>query len=192
MLEPVDGMIQKARRAALDEFNANVKALEEQGKSYSGSVEAELENYINGPLKNVFVEARKSNARLFLVWRWSGWLALAVQVFILLKALALIYARLAFNPQVGNQDLAAHIGGGNPGTAITTVERLTTVQEEKTGIHHGFRLPTPKVLYLFHCRGLGRVDKRDSPGAVIVIQAGICNGDQRGTKPDVERRVGVL
>ncbi len=40
--------------------------------------------------------------------------------------------------------------------------------------------------------GLGRVDKRDSPGAVIVIQAGICNGDQRGTKPDVERRVGVL
>ncbi|MDR5655433.1 hypothetical protein, partial [Ruixingdingia sedimenti] len=27
--------------------------------------------------------------------------------------------------------------------------------------------------------GLGRVDKRDSPGAVIVIQAGICNGDQR-------------
>ncbi|MDR5654528.1 hypothetical protein, partial [Ruixingdingia sedimenti] len=26
---------------------------------------------------------------------------------------------------------------------------------------------------------LGRVDKRDSPGAVIVIQAGICNGDQR-------------
>ncbi|UFS65026.1 hypothetical protein LO749_00150 [Paracoccus denitrificans] len=39
---------------------------------------------------------------------------------------------------------------------------------------------------------LGRVDKRDSPGAVIVIQAGICNGDQRGTKPDVERRVGVL
>ena len=42
------------------------------------------------------------------------------------------------------------------------------------------------------CVLLGRVDKRDSPGAVIVIQAGICNGDQRGTKPDVERRVGVL
>lgn len=41
-------------------------------------------------------------------------------------------------------------------------------------------------------RSIGRVDKRDSPGAVIVIQAGICNGDQRGTKPDVERRVGVL
>lgn len=39
---------------------------------------------------------------------------------------------------------------------------------------------------------LGRVDKRGSPGAVIVIQAGICNGDQRGTRPDVERRVGVL
>ncbi|UFS66272.1 hypothetical protein LO749_17250 [Paracoccus denitrificans] len=47
------------------------------------------------------------------------------------------------------------------------------------------------TVYIIGMR-LGRVDKRDSPGAVIVIQAGICNGDQRGTKPDVERRVGVL
>ena len=48
------------------------------------------------------------------------------------------------------------------------------------------------VLQMVLAAELGRVDKRDSPGAVIVIQAGICNGDQRGTKPDVERRVGVL
>ncbi|NDR56608.1 tetratricopeptide repeat protein [Aliiruegeria sabulilitoris] len=39
---------------------------------------------------------------------------------------------------------------------------------------------------------LGRVDKRDSHSAVGVIQAGICDGDQLGTKPDVGRGVGVL
>jgi hypothetical protein len=32
---------------------------------------------------------------------------------------------------------------------------------------------------------LGCVDKRDSQGALNVIQAGICNGDQHGTRPDV-------
>ena len=36
-----------------------------------------------------------------------------------------------------------------------------------------------------HRLGLGRVDKRDSRGALIVIQAGICDGDQLGTRPDV-------
>ncbi|GAB5431000.1 MAG: hypothetical protein EpisKO_03700 [Epibacterium sp.] len=39
---------------------------------------------------------------------------------------------------------------------------------------------------------LGRVDKRDSQGALIVIQAGICDGDQLGTRPDVGRGMGVL
>ncbi|MFN8684253.1 hypothetical protein ACDP63_24575, partial [Paracoccus sp. P2] len=34
---------------------------------------------------------------------------------------------------------------------------------------------------------LGRVDKRDSRGALIMIQAGICDGDQLGTRPDVGR-----
>ena len=34
---------------------------------------------------------------------------------------------------------------------------------------------------------LGRVDKRDSQGAPIVIQAGICDGDQLGTRPYVGR-----
>ena len=34
---------------------------------------------------------------------------------------------------------------------------------------------------------LGRVDKRDSRGALNVIQAGICDGDQLGTRPDVGR-----
>ena len=38
---------------------------------------------------------------------------------------------------------------------------------------------------------LGRVDKRDSQGALIVIQAGICDGDQLGTRPDVGRGMGV-
>jgi regulator of protease activity HflC (stomatin/prohibitin superfamily) len=38
---------------------------------------------------------------------------------------------------------------------------------------------------------LGRVDKRDSQGVLIVIQAGICNGDQLGTRPDVGRGMGV-
>lgn len=37
---------------------------------------------------------------------------------------------------------------------------------------------------------LGRVDKRDSQGALIAIQAGICDGDQLGTRFDVGRRVG--
>ena len=37
---------------------------------------------------------------------------------------------------------------------------------------------------------LGRVDKRDSQGALIVIQAGICDGDQLGTRFDVGRRMG--
>jgi hypothetical protein len=40
-------------------------------------------------------------------------------------------------------------------------------------------------------RGLGRVDKRDSHGALIVIQAGICDGDQLGTRLDVGRGMGV-
>ena len=39
---------------------------------------------------------------------------------------------------------------------------------------------------------LGRVDKRDSHWAVSVIQAGICDGDQLGTRPDVGRGMGVL
>lgn len=38
---------------------------------------------------------------------------------------------------------------------------------------------------------LGRVDKRDSQGGLIVIQTGICDGDQLGTRPDVGRGVGV-
>ena len=32
---------------------------------------------------------------------------------------------------------------------------------------------------------LGRVDKRDSQDVLNVIQAGICDGDQLGTRPDV-------
>ncbi len=39
---------------------------------------------------------------------------------------------------------------------------------------------------------LGHVDKRDSHRAWSVIQAGICDGDQLGTRPDVGRGVGVL
>ena len=39
---------------------------------------------------------------------------------------------------------------------------------------------------------LGRVDKRDSQDVLNVIQAGICDGDQLGTRPDVGRRVGVF
>lgn len=38
---------------------------------------------------------------------------------------------------------------------------------------------------------LGRVDKRDSQGVLNVIQAGICDGDQLGTRPDVGRGMGV-
>ena len=38
---------------------------------------------------------------------------------------------------------------------------------------------------------LGGVDKRDSQGGLIVIQAGTCNGDQLGTRPDVGRGMGV-
>ncbi len=37
---------------------------------------------------------------------------------------------------------------------------------------------------------LGRVDKRDSQGALIVIQAGLCDGDQLGTRFDVGRGMG--
>lgn len=38
---------------------------------------------------------------------------------------------------------------------------------------------------------LGGVDKRDSQGGLIVIQAGICDGDQLGTRPDVGRGMGL-
>ena len=38
---------------------------------------------------------------------------------------------------------------------------------------------------------LGRVDKRDSRGPLNVIQAGVCDGDQLGTRPDVGRGMGV-
>ena len=38
---------------------------------------------------------------------------------------------------------------------------------------------------------VGRVDKRDSQGALNVIQAGICDGDQLGTRPDVGRGMGL-
>lgn len=39
---------------------------------------------------------------------------------------------------------------------------------------------------------LGRVDKRDSHQALSMIQLGICDGDQLGTRFDVGRGVGVL
>ncbi len=39
---------------------------------------------------------------------------------------------------------------------------------------------------------LGRVDKRDSHVPLNAIQAGICNGDQLGPRPDVGRAMGVL
>ncbi len=39
---------------------------------------------------------------------------------------------------------------------------------------------------------LGRVDKRDLHRALSVIQAGIYDGDQLGTRPDVGRGMGVL
>ena len=39
---------------------------------------------------------------------------------------------------------------------------------------------------------LGRVDKTDSQSLLGVIQAGICDGDQLGTRPDVGRGMGVL
>lgn len=40
-------------------------------------------------------------------------------------------------------------------------------------------------------RAVGRVDKMDSQGALNVIQAGICDGDQLGTRPDVGRGMGL-
>ncbi|WP_185968624.1 hypothetical protein [Paracoccus sp. M683] len=48
------------------------------------------------------------------------------------------------------------------------------------------------VVVLFILSVLGRVDKRDSPWAWGMIQAGICDGDQLGTRPYVGRGVGVL
>lgn len=39
---------------------------------------------------------------------------------------------------------------------------------------------------------LGRVDKRDSHRSAGMIQAGICDGDQLGTRPDVGRGMGLL
>ena len=49
----------------------------------------------------------------------------------------------------------------------------------------------PDVADLDLDRCLGGVDKRDSQGGLIVIQAGTCNGDQIGTRPDVGRGMGV-
>ena len=39
---------------------------------------------------------------------------------------------------------------------------------------------------------VGSVDKRDSLRSVGVIQTGICNGDQLGTRPDVGRGMEVI
>jgi DNA replication protein DnaC len=78
---------------------------------------------------------------------------------------------------------------GGPGTGKTHVATALGIQAIE---HHRRKIRFFSTIELVNALELGRVDKRDSPGAVIVIQAGICNGDQRGTKPDVERRVGVL
>ncbi len=48
------------------------------------------------------------------------------------------------------------------------------------------------LLLVPFCVHLGSVDKKDSQGGLIVIQADICDGDQLGTRPDVGRGVGVL
>ncbi len=39
---------------------------------------------------------------------------------------------------------------------------------------------------------LGRVDKRDSHTPLSVIQAGFCNGDQLGTRPDRDEEKSVM
>jgi hypothetical protein len=49
-----------------------------------------------------------------------------------------------------------------------------------------FILPAPQI------KILGRVDKRDSHGGAGMIQAGICDGDQLGTRLDVGRGMDVL
>ena len=53
------------------------------------------------------------------------------------------------------------------------------------------------LLALLACLGtmnyeLGHVDKRDLHPGIGVIQAGICDGDQLGTRPYVGRGMGVL
>ena len=50
---------------------------------------------------------------------------------------------------------------------------------------HNFDLSKSMGAILFNGRRLGRVDKRDSQDVLNVIQAGICDGDQLGTRPDV-------
>ena len=154
-LAPVDSLIVEARRAAQTEFDAKMIDAEVQAEDLESFVSNELENYISGPLNDRFNLVRETNASAFLAWRWSARLALALQVFILLKALTLIYARLAFNPQVGNQNLSLGKADQDNNTVIT-VKRLTTMQEDETGIRYGFMRAIPKTLYLFHSTGLVR------------------------------------
>lgn len=46
--------------------------------------------------------------------------------------------------------------------------------------------------YVIDPAELGHVDKRGSLRRLIVIQAGICNGDQLGTRPHVGRGMDIL
>lgn len=83
------------------------------------------------------------------------------------------------------------IGGGINGCGIArdAVGRGLTVRLAEMG--DLAQATSSKSTKLFH-GGLGRVDKMGSHEALSVIQAGICDGGQLGTRPYVGRGMGVL
>ena len=82
--------------------------------------------------------------------------------------------------------------GDETNSPLDPFEVAADLPEEK--LHPYFKLlrdepgraPARKVI-----SELGTVDKRDSHGALIVIQVGICDGDQLGTGLDVGRGMGL-
>ena len=77
---------------------------------------------------------------------------------------------------------------GKPHKVIITAvaRKLGTIANALCKNRQKWAAPATRQIQL-----LGRVDKRDSQGGLNLIQAGIWNGDQLGTRPDVGRGVGV-
>jgi hypothetical protein len=98
-------------------------------------------------------------------------------------------------------DKTLRTGAGNTSAASVTIEMRpepgSTVPNplnKKVSVEtRGRKMVDIKVKYIVNCMpNLGRVDKRDSHGGAGMIQAGICDGDQLGTRLDVGRGMDVL
>ena len=91
---------------------------------------------------------------------------------------------LMLGPEAAHEDLLRIEAEGG---ADLPAQVLNFVLKNPTDL---VRLPVPCAAGALV--GLGHVDKRDLHPGIGVIQAGICDGDQLGTRPYVGRGMGVL